>query len=1070
MAKCDLRTHGSRAARCVLAMLLGISFASTSCKARGDLNDPEAIAHILGDFRSVEPRLSGGFHYRPCAPLGPIAPTPGHLVPEPHCPRPLLSQHERLRLSREIVKISNGPSGLLRARAALIGQIVLHSSAPHLSAAIEMVKKKMVTDGKTAEGLSDLAAAHLISAQRQDNPAAIFAALDAADQAVAVNGRCLEALFNRALALEYLSLETPARNAWLAYLQIDSSSYWADEARQRLARLDRDAKAMATRIDTTELLAKAALAGDMESAVKLAKLAPERARQLVQREILPRWGEPAKASIDSPTSSHYLAIARIIITELRPIGEDDVLTRSLATIDAAADNRKRLASLRRGHAAFGQGLVFYDARRDFDRASSCLRLALSSLQEGNSPFAGWAAMYLAASEYSRSLPGSASARLESLVKRPEFTRYPALAGRILWQLGLGELTRGERERAISHFEQASSTFHRLDDRESLVAVEDLLASAYELLGDLPVSVRHRYLALHGLRWVTTPRRRWVIIKTTAETLLERGELLTALDMLDELIQVASANPEARSQALLRRSTLLAQLGKHELATQDLTEAKATITHIEDPSLRARIGVDLLVSQISSLLRSNPSAALHQLEEPLTFYRKSRNAILTSRVLLIRSRVALVNGLERESENDLAEALRLAEQQWQEMKDQQMKISFLGELHAVLDDLLWAQSKRDPGAAFTTTERDRSRLLLEREGGQPLTVSEVQDALSSTTVLIEYALIRNKLLVWVVTRNRLSLKTTNWVPTKWHEIMLGVGETARGYDEEKLRSWLMQQYRLLIEPIANDIPAGATLVFVPEGDVSAVSFSALLNPHTSHFLVEDHQLLVAPSASLFVAGTSKTLRLRGTKDHSLVVIGDPEFDRGWHPDLEALPRARREVEAIARLFQPNVLVLVGSRATPNALKGSLVGRDIIHFAAHTANNSTGDTALVLAPSNFEPSSGDLTTSAISALSLLGTRLVVLSSCKGAVGPTMKGEGSLSLVRSFLYAGSPAVIAGVWPVDDRFSEDFFAFFYERLKADAEPVSALRATQLHFLQSRQPVMRSPWAWGALQIYGAQ
>ena len=57
-------------------------------------------------------------------------------------------------------------------------------------------------------------------------------------RATELDGNLLEALFNRSLALQDLGLPREAKEAWTLYLQKDSSSPWADEARKNLARID----------------------------------------------------------------------------------------------------------------------------------------------------------------------------------------------------------------------------------------------------------------------------------------------------------------------------------------------------------------------------------------------------------------------------------------------------------------------------------------------------------------------------------------------------------------------------------------------------------------------------------------------------------------------------------------------------------------------------------------------------------------------------------------------------------------------------------------------------------------
>ena len=61
--------------------------------------------------------------------------------------------------------------------------------------------------------------------------------LDPVDRALRLAPNLEEALFNRALILERLGRLAWARDAWQLYLQSDSRSPWAAEAREHLKRL-----------------------------------------------------------------------------------------------------------------------------------------------------------------------------------------------------------------------------------------------------------------------------------------------------------------------------------------------------------------------------------------------------------------------------------------------------------------------------------------------------------------------------------------------------------------------------------------------------------------------------------------------------------------------------------------------------------------------------------------------------------------------------------------------------------------------------------------------------------------
>lgn len=62
-------------------------------------------------------------------------------------------------------------------------------------------------------------------------------ALEEFTKATELDGNSLEALFNKSLALQELGQSRRAKESWTLYLQKDSSSPWADEARKRLAQI-----------------------------------------------------------------------------------------------------------------------------------------------------------------------------------------------------------------------------------------------------------------------------------------------------------------------------------------------------------------------------------------------------------------------------------------------------------------------------------------------------------------------------------------------------------------------------------------------------------------------------------------------------------------------------------------------------------------------------------------------------------------------------------------------------------------------------------------------------------------
>ena len=85
---------------------------------------------------------------------------------------------------------------------------------------------------------------------------------------------------------------------------------------------------------------------------------------------------------------------------------------------------------------------------------------------------------------------------------------------------------------------------------------------------------------------------------------------------------------------------------------------------------------------------------------------------------------------------------------------------------------------------------------------------------------------------------------------------------------------------------------------------------------------------------------------------------------------------------------------------------------------------------------------------------------------AAGGASKIEGPLSLGRSFLAAGVPAVIATLWPIEDDASLPLLQELYRRLQAGQDPAAALAGAQAWALAEPGGKSAAPSTWAAFQL----
>ena len=104
--------------------------------------------------------------------------------------------------------------------------------------------------------------------------------------------------------------------------------------------------------------------------------------------------------------------------------------------------------------------------------------------------------------------------------------------------------------------------------------------------------------------------------------------------------------------------------------------------------------------------------------------------------------------------------------------------------------------------------------------------------------------------------------------------------------------------------------------------------------------------------------------------------------------------------------------------------------------------------------------------------LNARLVTLSACETALGSgyfaeVPAGDEFVGLTRAFLFAGSSAVLASLWEVNDRSTLELMRGFYQRIlrSGNAESLAAAQRTMLR----QDGRYRHPYFWAPFVLVGS-
>jgi tetratricopeptide (TPR) repeat protein len=209
----------SAAAVLVTAASLLLGVGAGIIPLAGDSSDLRAVVAAVGTNRSFEPRMSGGFVYGPVR--GPARGVEG--APASPDVRIAVASIEKGATRRRT------PQHLHELGIAYL----VTGDMPRAIVTLEDAANRT----NSARGASDLAAAYLVRGVRENSPEDVSLALALATLAVQRDASLREALFNRAFALDQLSMFDAARQAWQEYLKLDNESGWAAEARIHLQRL-----------------------------------------------------------------------------------------------------------------------------------------------------------------------------------------------------------------------------------------------------------------------------------------------------------------------------------------------------------------------------------------------------------------------------------------------------------------------------------------------------------------------------------------------------------------------------------------------------------------------------------------------------------------------------------------------------------------------------------------------------------------------------------------------------------------------------------------------------------------
>jgi len=261
------------------------------------------------------------------------------------------------------------------------------------------------------------------------------------------------------------------------------------------------------------------------------------------------------------------------------------------------------------------------------------------------------------------------------------------------------------------------------------------------------------------------------------------------------------------------------------------------------------------------------------------------------------------------------------------------------------------------------------------------------------------------------------------------------------------------YNSLIGPFASDLTRKKikTLVFIQDGLLRSVPMAALHDGE--EFLVQKYAIATTPGLRLTSPKPLNFLSLR------TLALGLTEAATVDGEAFKPLANVTDEIDRVIKLF-PGSKKLLDEQFTPESLEQELKQRvyPIIHIATHGQFGTIPEDSFLVTGNNEKITITQLE-SDIRRFSK-GTEpveLLALTACQTGIGDD---RATLGMAGITVQAGVRSALASLWYVDDAFTQELVAKFYENLRLQMSKAEALKEAQKALIDRNKNIHPAKWA----------
>jgi len=432
-------------------------------------------------------------------------------------------------------------------------------------------------------------------------------------------------------------------------------------------------------------------------------------------------------------------------------------------------------------------------------------------------------------------------------------------------------------------------------------------------------------------------------------------------------------------------------------------------------------------------------------------RETDNILVAIEFRRVMGSIRLRLGQAADAEKEYRQGIEITEKYLSGLKNANQRVKWTLKTEPLYRGLTQAWLEQNKIVeAWKLWEWSKARTLHTEPGnGVPAAWPNLQQAIlslpvpSNSGVRLVYAVFNDRLHVWMIKDGKVR---SNWIPVT-QEKLDGLVADFVGNCADPLSPLAEVQeqgkalFDLLVAPVAGEFSSDQTMIFEVDQQLWKLPLSALRTAD-SKYLAEKSYIAYSPGI-LVEASLRKPRVLRPQSDFLLV---------------NAFPERTQELAGISPLFNHPV---VFNRPTnkEEVFAGMMRSEDVIFFG-HAVRQGRAvalklNDDILLEAADFLP------------LKKSNLSLIVLAACSTATGRSGLLDNN-ALIRAFLVAGVPHIVASQWDVYNVSTATLMDSFFHNSLAGQLPHVALAHAERKFLQSARNENLHPHYWAGFIAVG--